>query len=291
MDEDTEWNDILRAKGILPPKPAEPESDDEPVATKSLTDNLSDLDLSDLDEELDLKLDDGKATDEEQRAVELYRQRRMAEMQSRVVRDRQFGGLINISQTDFVREVTDASRGSSRRRSSISSSSAPKGNVSFSDDEREAEENDKTHLNDGGVWVVVLLYQSYSQQCRIVQSHLEALAAKHPLTKFCKIIATECIPGYPDARLPTVIVYYGGETRGQIVGPEFGSARHITLEDIESKLTKIGAIVERPKASRSNSRGRRVSFANDDADNDDDDDEDGKDRGNRGIRRGFLGRN
>lgn len=27
-NEDTEWNDVLRAKGILPPKPEEPSEDD-----------------------------------------------------------------------------------------------------------------------------------------------------------------------------------------------------------------------------------------------------------------------
>jgi hypothetical protein len=36
---------------------------------------------------------------------------------------------------------------------------------------------------------------------------LEELARKHPFTKFVKIHGGECIPGYPDRNMPTLLVY------------------------------------------------------------------------------------
>ena len=54
-NEDTEWNDILRRKGILPPKPVEPEIEDpdpEELEAKDYGTTVDDLDAL-LDDELD----------------------------------------------------------------------------------------------------------------------------------------------------------------------------------------------------------------------------------------------
>lgn len=40
---------------------------------------------------------------------------------------------------------------------------------------------------------------------------LAQLAAKHPQTRFLKIVSTECIAGYPDANLPTILLYHEGK--------------------------------------------------------------------------------
>lgn len=40
---------------------------------------------------------------------------------------------------------------------------------------------------------------------------LAQLAPRHPQTKFVKIISYDCIANYPDANLPTVLLYHNGE--------------------------------------------------------------------------------
>lgn len=40
---------------------------------------------------------------------------------------------------------------------------------------------------------------------------LTQLAAKYPLVKFLKIIATKCIEDFPDSGVPMIICYRGGK--------------------------------------------------------------------------------
>merc|ERR1712130_785482 len=90
-NEDTEWNDVLRAKGILPPKPKEAEvtEDDlvqmleQTIKQKSGKKDLDELDLDELDE-----LED----EEEERILLQMRMARIAE----------------IKAVDYVQEVNKA---------------------------------------------------------------------------------------------------------------------------------------------------------------------------------------
>ncbi|ORE07747.1 thioredoxin-like protein [Rhizopus microsporus var. microsporus] len=103
---DTEWNDILRAKGILPPKDEkrEDELEDEFIdllkAREAEKNSLENKDLDELDELEDL---------EDDRILLEYRQKRMMEMQAMAAKDK-YGQVTEISKPDFVREVTEASK-------------------------------------------------------------------------------------------------------------------------------------------------------------------------------------
>jgi len=75
-NEDTEWNDILRAKGILPERPKTPEIEDpEPAENiKNYGETIDDLDAL-LDDELD----------EDEEAIMLQmRNQRMAELKAKM---------------------------------------------------------------------------------------------------------------------------------------------------------------------------------------------------------------
>ncbi|CAG8576902.1 5463_t:CDS:2 [Dentiscutata heterogama] len=101
---DTEWNDILRARGILPPKEGPTEEDileamDQAIMEKQ-DKHLEDKTLDELDE-----LED----EEDERVLLEYRQKRIAEMKAEALRSK-FGEVIQISKPDFIREVTDASK-------------------------------------------------------------------------------------------------------------------------------------------------------------------------------------
>ncbi|XP_023014927.1 viral IAP-associated factor [Leptinotarsa decemlineata] len=105
---DTEWNDILRAKGIIPPKEKEITEDqivsmlEETIEKKTSTGkDLSELNLDELDE----------LEDSEDEAVLLeYRNKRIAELKALAER-RKFGSVGEISAQDYVNEVNNAGEG------------------------------------------------------------------------------------------------------------------------------------------------------------------------------------
>ncbi|XP_026332893.1 viral IAP-associated factor homolog [Hyposmocoma kahamanoa] len=108
-NEDTEWNDVLRAKGILPPKEKEiSEAEivnmiEQTIQAKQAEKEkqLSELDLDGLDE-----LEDS----EDEAVIEQYRQRRIAELK-RLAEKPRFGGVQEISGQDYVQEVNKAGEG------------------------------------------------------------------------------------------------------------------------------------------------------------------------------------
>ncbi|KAL9704461.1 hypothetical protein quinque_007979 [Culex quinquefasciatus] len=99
-NEDTEWNDVLRAKGILPPKPKEAEiTEDDIIGMIENTieqkanggKDMSKMGLDELDE-----LEDS----EDEAVLEEYRRKRIAELQQ-LARKAKFGSLLEISGQDY----------------------------------------------------------------------------------------------------------------------------------------------------------------------------------------------
>nr|CAI5863825.1 unnamed protein product [Callosobruchus analis] len=208
-NEDTEWNDILRKKGILPPKPKEKEISEEQIIsmleetiqkktahstfTFSEGKNLADLNLEELDE-----LEDS----EDEAVLEEYRRKRIAEIKALAQRQK-FGTVGEISAQDYVNEVNKAGE---------------------------------------GIWVVLHLYKQGIPLCALVNEHLRILAAKYPTVKFLKSISTVCIPNYPDTNLPTIFIYFEGELKQQITGPLELRGPNLTLEEFEFLLGNTGAV-------------------------------------------------
>nr|CAH7728707.1 unnamed protein product [Callosobruchus chinensis] len=109
-NEDTEWNDILRKKGILPPKPKEKEISEEQIISmleetieKKTAEgkHLADLNLEELDE-----LEDS----EDEAVLEEYRRKRIAEIKA-LAQGQKFGTVGEISAQDYVKEVNKAGEG------------------------------------------------------------------------------------------------------------------------------------------------------------------------------------
>lgn len=105
-NDDTEWNDILRSKGIIPEKPKEKEITEDQIVSmleqtieqKQSGKQLVDLDLDELDE----------LEDSEDEAVLLeYRNKRIAELKA-LSSKAKFGSVIEISAQDYVSEVNKA---------------------------------------------------------------------------------------------------------------------------------------------------------------------------------------
>ncbi|VDP92098.1 unnamed protein product [Echinostoma caproni] len=97
--EDTEWNDILRQKGILPPKPSAPvEEPPSPPDRKTLT-------VDQLGEKVELA-EDG-VDEEDAKFLEEYRRKRIAMMQAEAAKAK-FGYVREISKAEWKSEVTEA---------------------------------------------------------------------------------------------------------------------------------------------------------------------------------------
>ncbi|KAF8928147.1 Phosducin-like protein 3 [Dissophora ornata] len=213
-DEDTEWNDILRAKGIIPQKEGQiTEADiidmiDDAIAKRD-DKNYERKTVDELDELLD---DDNE---EEERVLQEYRQQRLDSIKQQMSEDK-FGEIQHIYKTDFVREVSEASK---------------------------------------DVWVVVYLYKEYLPICKLMGAHLATVAAKHKSTKFLKIIGDQCIPNYPDHNLPTLLIYGDGDMKTQLVGAaQLGgmNMKPAGKSHIEAYLRRVGAIkLPESKSSKS----------------------------------------
>lgn len=104
-NEDTEWNDILRAHGVIPEKPPSPTAELEQAFEEALEhaheNRLEHKTLEELDE-----LDEDGLEDEE--FIETYRKKRMAEIHEMTSKEK-YGGVVQISKPEYKLEITEAS--------------------------------------------------------------------------------------------------------------------------------------------------------------------------------------
>ncbi|CAO1629344.1 unnamed protein product [Jaminaea pallidilutea] len=250
-NEDTEFHDALRARGIIPQKPpSRSPSPELPTANEIREAAINNATVEDIDRALE---EDGiDADDDERRLLQLRRERLQALAQER--KRGRFGRVYPISRPDYTREVTEASK------------EDPNGEADADGEEkRDDEEDDDAPAETGagsipsaqgsaaaqgkvkakGTGVVCFLYKDAIEECRLLSGYLDRLAAKYPGTKFVSIIGDQCIPNYPDKNLPTLLVYRNGELHRQIIGlrPEIGlDGMKTKCEDIELLLTAIGVI-------------------------------------------------
>lgn len=201
-DADTEWNDALRKFNILPPKEKEPEISEEDVI--KLVDAAV-KEKTSIEKPLeDMTLEELEACEDEEdeRILQEYRRKRLLEMQQNALKSK-FGEVMEISGEDYIREVNQAG---------------------------------------DGVWVVLHLYQQGVPQCTLINQLLTRLAPKFPQTKFLKSISTMCIKNFPDKNLPAIFVYYEGNMKRQLVGPQAFGGMNLTVEGLELILSEIGAV-------------------------------------------------
>ncbi|PWN52165.1 thioredoxin-like protein [Violaceomyces palustris] len=245
-NEDTEFHDALRARGIIPPKaPSRSPSPELPTDQEIRASQLANATIADIDRALE---EDGldQAGEEEERILQRLRRERMAAL-ARETKSHRFGRVYPIQRPDYTREVTEASKAN------------PYGNDGdVEDDEHDeddrapvtgasslGERNELKSQKHKGTGVVCFLYKDSMDTCRLVAKYLDTLAAKYPATKFVSIVGDKCIPNYPDKNLPTLLIYRNGELHRQIIGlrPEIGlDGMNTKCEDIELLLTAVGVL-------------------------------------------------
>eukprot|EP00971_Amphidinium_carterae_P038207 750866-Amphidinium_carterae.1 len=141
--------------------------------------------------------------DAEEDVLARYRKQRLAELKQHQSAAK-FGHVARVDKQNFVREVTDASA--------------------------------------GGQWVLVLLYTEASSACARISSPWEEAAKRFPSVKFLRGIADHVVPGYPDAKTPTVLFYCNSDCAKQVIGLESWGGSQLNADCIEWMLFKSGVL-------------------------------------------------
>ncbi|ORY22584.1 thioredoxin-like protein [Naematelia encephala] len=253
-NEDTEFNDALRARGILPPKPpSRSPSPDIPHITHS--DAIRAVAQTADASQLSTLLEADNIDSDDERMFETYRRQRMAEMRKEEKLGR-FGSVLPLGREDFVREVTEGSK--------------EKVEGELEDDEEEEDEDDEgipqkpRRLR--GTGVVVFLYKDSVPLAQHLRPLLSQLAAAHPATKFMAIRSDLCIPNYPDRNVPTLLVYRNGDMVGNIVAGAGLNGMKTTVQDLESLLIRFQALIKPSPAIRARRRDDEDGELDDDLD-------------------------
>jgi len=88
-----------------------------------------------------------------------------------------------------------------------------------------------------GVFVCLMLYQSYIEPCQLMEGVLETACKKYEHIKFMKGIATKVVEKYNDILCPTLIVYKDGKPFKQLVRFD-KQYRKMTMASFDDLLCK-----------------------------------------------------
>ncbi|TPX40409.1 hypothetical protein SeLEV6574_g06622 [Synchytrium endobioticum] len=91
------------------------------------------------------------------------------------------------------------------------------------------------------VTVVIHLYQSAVEACRLTNTYLTQLAKKYGLVKFCRIVSTTADENFDLVALPALLVYRGGDLIHSFIRitddiPGWRNTGRIDMEDFEEYL-------------------------------------------------------
>ncbi|GFQ66653.1 phosducin-like protein 3 [Trichonephila clavata] len=200
---DTEWNDALRRHGILPAKKEKEFTEDEIV---NLVENTVQEKLREDGqkriEDMTIEELDFIEDEEDERVLLEYRQKRLQEMKEQAAKEI-FGDVRDISAVDYVEQVNNAGP---------------------------------------GVWVVLHLYKQGIPLCTMLNNYLYRLSKKFPAVKFLRSISDTCIANYPDKNLPTIFVYYEGQMKHKLIGPEAFGNLNFKADELEWMLAEMGVL-------------------------------------------------
>ncbi|CAK9795566.1 Viral IAP-associated factor homolog [Anthophora quadrimaculata] len=105
-NEDTQWNDILRSKGIIPEKPKEITEDQVVDIVENAVNEKTGRAATDFESKTLDELDELEDEEDEKVLLE-YRQKRIAEMKE-LANKSKYGEVKEISAKDYVQEVNNA---------------------------------------------------------------------------------------------------------------------------------------------------------------------------------------
>lgn len=90
--------------------------------------------------------------------------------------------------------------------------------------------------------VILYLYQTSNINCQVLAKWLtEQAAPANPAIKFVQMLSTRCIQNYPDANLPTVLLYRLGGVQKQILHADILQTQQLIKQVHEAEAEKAQA--------------------------------------------------
>lgn len=158
-----------------------------------------DVDTNDVEDMVD-KDDMG---DDDDDALAVFRQRRMAEMQ-KLKETHVFGVVTHVPGSDYIKEVTEGSAKS---------------------------------------WVVAILTMLGNEDSENLLQIMRQVASRNRDVRFVSMIAQEAIPKFPAKHVPCVLLYKDGVMQQQTTGLEqWQERKEVTLASVEKALQGFGVI-------------------------------------------------
>mmetsp|Transcript_22148 Transcript_22148/g.37837 ORF Transcript_22148/g.37837 Transcript_22148/m.37837 type:complete len:290 (-) Transcript_22148:483-1352(-) len=227
--ETTQWDDIHRKLGNLPAKapvwkPERYRPGVEQAHDKQWADTKDVEELSEVEDEF-----------QDDRFMEQYRRKRIHELQHAVHRPR-FGTVEEIRAAEFVQKVTDASQGPVAAQPALPPTALGDVAGQAQPGQQQAQETQEP------IWVIVQLYKDGHGGSALMSKCIDELAVRYPATKFVRIVSTQCIPNYPDANVPTLLVYHGGTCIKHLAGLSLFGGQRATPEQVALVLNQLGAV-------------------------------------------------
>lgn len=150
----------------------------------------------DSNEENDVESEDDEFGDDDDRELRRIREKRIAEMKALAARNC-FGRVQPITKTEWTREVNEASK---------------------------------------HAWVIVYLFDSAVDACKVMDQLIETLAKLHPDVKVVSIPAQACMENWPTKNCPTLFLYSDEELQHQLITLQSLRGLDTTVKDLEEYL-------------------------------------------------------
>ncbi|KJP87158.1 hypothetical protein AK88_03205 [Plasmodium fragile] len=236
--ETTEWDDLQRKYGNLPPLEKEVKEEEIYLSTLDKLERINPLEKKNLQE---LTLLEESCVDEEYlKIVERYKANRMKEINKSRALD-VFGEVYEISKDNFLAEVNEASRRNPLAEHGGRSLESTRGDEEdLEQDEQEAAPAERADAANG-THVVIHLYSDNVVACRVINNILSQMAKKYKYVKFTKGVYTRIIQNYPESKLPTLLIYYNGTCIHQIcnlLSSIKGGVNNLSVKNFEQFLAK-----------------------------------------------------
>ncbi|CRG97942.1 phosducin-like protein, putative [Plasmodium gallinaceum] len=226
-NETTEWDDLQRKFGNLPPLEKEIKEEEIYLQNIDKIENENVLEKKNLKE---LNLMEENCVDEEYlKIIEKYKNDRINQINRNRALDI-YGDIYEISKDNFITEINEASKKNPLNEY-----------LEKSVDDKDEEEIKRKHKNIKGTYVVIHLYSDNVVACKVLNEILKHVANKHKYIKFTKGVYNRIIENYPEFKLPTILIYYNGTCIHQIcnlLNHIKGGLNNLNIKSFEQFLNK-----------------------------------------------------
>ncbi|SPJ09009.1 phosducin-like protein, putative [Plasmodium sp. DRC-Itaito] len=244
--ETTEWDDLQRKFGNLPPLPKEIKEEEIYLENLEKLEEENILDKKNLNEINDIE--ENCLDDEYLKIIQKYKNDRINEI-NRMKAENIYGEVFEISKENFLTDINEASKKNPLNNNLIYNNDDDDNNNNNNNYYYNPHYNSDNYNNKQskrkpkGTHVLLHLYSENVISCKVLNNILKELAQKHKYIKFTKGIYNRIIENYPENKLPTILIYYNGTCIHQIcnvLDHIKGGLNNLNMPTFEKFINKYG---------------------------------------------------